>query len=112
WQLRWRPISERNLRPQFKDVRIDGELLAIAEGADVVRLQLQVLAEVPVHAQRPVVLAAAHDAAAVQVDRAVARREFHGAPRSRWNDVADVAALVRPGLARRDPAREGIPAVD
>src|SRR5690606_18832523 len=51
--------SEVQLRPQLQDFRLHVVAAAAGIGADVVGLELQVAAEVPVGAQRPVRLAAA-----------------------------------------------------
>src|SRR6478672_3376005 len=103
--------SERNLRPQLGDFRIQRDSALVAECTDVVRLQLEVLAEVPVHAERPVVLLATGDDAVVQIERGIAQPEFDRAVVVLRFDVAEGAALVRAGFSGDDPAAVQIRAV-
>jgi hypothetical protein len=77
--------------------RIRGDVHAIAGGVGlhVIGLELEVAGEIPVGAEGPVVLAAAEDAAVVQVQPAVAGQQLHRAVAAGGLDVAEHAARIR-----------------
>ena len=81
---------------------------------DIVGPDAHVVIEIPVQPQCQIGFFPAGDVLVVQVDGAVAQREFPCTAPAFWLDAVEAAArpLVRPGFARQYPAAVDIPAVE